>query len=202
MTRAHDVLASREVRAGTGTVGPMGGSPQTLSLERRRCLAAWAAACAEHVLPIYEAAVPGDARVRDTIDQARTFSSGDLPVADAIRRRGGEAGAAARNAPTPDARAAAYAAEQAAAVAHMGAHALGAAGYAAKATALASGVDETLSEVRWQLAAMDDAVAAALVLLPPLGEHRGGPLGPGRLSGGLVGQAIRELQADLHQQEA
>src|SRR5206468_7785087 len=76
-------------------------SPQTLSVDHRRILASWAADCAEHVLVIYEDAVPGDARVRATIDQARTFASGDLDIGDAVRRRGGEAGAAAREAPTP-----------------------------------------------------------------------------------------------------
>ena len=93
---------------------------------------------AEQVLAIYETAVPDDPRVKDAIAQARAFARGDLDIGEAVRRRGGDAGAAARQAPTPAATAAAYAAEQAAAVAHMGAHALGAAGYAAKASALAA----------------------------------------------------------------
>src|SRR5206468_9696162 len=76
-------------------------SPQTLSVDHRRVVASWAADCAEHVLVIYEDAVPGDSRVRAAIDQARAFASGDLDVGDAVRRRGGEAGAAAREAPTP-----------------------------------------------------------------------------------------------------
>lgn len=104
-------------------------------------MAAWAADCAEHVLEIFESDHPGDARVRDAIDQARAFAMGDLAVDVAIRRRGGDAGTAAREAATPAARAAAYAAEQAAAVAHMGAHALGAAGHAAKALLLEAGGD-------------------------------------------------------------
>src|SRR5690606_20805941 len=37
-------------------------SPQTLSIEDRRVVASWAADCAEHVLSIYEDAVPGDIR--------------------------------------------------------------------------------------------------------------------------------------------
>src|SRR3954451_17652403 len=175
-------------------------SPQTLSVDHRRILASWAADCAEHVLVIYEDAVPGDARVRAAIDQARAFASGDLDVGGAVRRRGGEAGAAAREAPSLAATAAAYAAEQAAAVAHMAAHALGAAGYAAKASSLAAGCDDdtvTRSEVRRQVAAMTDAVAGALSCLPALGENRAGPLGPGRLSGGHVGEAIRAIQAQV-----
>jgi hypothetical protein len=172
-------------------------SPQTLSVEDRRVVAAWAADCAEHVLVIYESAVPGDSRVRAAIDQTRSFAAGDLAVGDALRRRGGDAGAAARAAPTPAAAAAAYAAEQAAAVAHMGAHALGAAGYAAKASTLAAGRDDDAvarSEARRQVAAMTDAVGRALSSLPALGESRSGPLGPGRLSMGHVGEAIREIQ--------
>ena len=140
-------------------------SPQTLDLDDRRRLAAWAADCAEHVLHIYESAVPGDARVRSAISRARAFASGELTVGEAVRYRGGDAGAAAREAPTVAAKAAAHAAEQAAAVAHMGAHGLGAAGYAAKAATLAAvggGDDATYSEVRWQIAAMSDAVADAL----------------------------------------
>lgn len=163
-------------------------------------VASWAADCAEHVLVIYEDAVPDDARVRAAIDQARSFAAGELDVRDAVRRRGGEAGAAARECPTRAATAAAYAAEQAAAVAHMGAHALGAAGYAAKASTLAAGCDDdavTRAEARRQVAAMTDAVVRALSSLPPLGENRSGPLGPGRLSGGHVGEAIRAVQAEL-----
>lgn len=172
-------------------------SPQTLSIEDRRIVAAWAADCAEHVLDIFEAAEPDDARVRAAIDQARSFAAGELEVSEAIRRRGGEAGAAARSASTPAARAAAYAAEQSAAVAHMGAHALGAAGYAATASALTAGSGDGVR--RWgaasQVAAMTESVARAISSLPALGEHRSGPLGPGRLSNGQVGDAIRAVQS-------
>ena len=179
-------------------------SPQTLSVDDRKRVASWAADCAEHVLAIYEMAVPGDASVRSAIDQARAFSSGDLAIADAVRRRGGDAGTAARETPTPAAKAAAYAAEQAAACAHMGAHALGAAGYAVKASMLAAagdgGVDEVeRSEALRQVAVMSDAVASALAALPALGEDGAGPLGPGRLSSGYVGQAIRTIQAELRE---
>lgn len=172
-----------------------------MSVDARRILASWAADCAEHVLAIYEDAVPDDVRVRAAIDQTRSFAAGELSVRDAVRLRGGQAGAAAREAPTPAATAAAYAAEQAAAVAHMGSHALGAAGYAAKAATLAAGCDDeaiTRSEAHRQVSAMTDAVARALCSLPALGENRSGPLGPGRLAGGHVGNAIRAIQAQLH----
>lgn len=175
----------------------MAASPQTLSVEERRVVAAWAADCAEHAIAIYENVVPGDTRVRAAIEQARSFSAGHFAVGDAMRRRGGDAGAAAREAPTPAARAAAYAAEQAAAVAHMGAHALGAAGYAAKTWALVTACDSeaaALSEAHRQVAEMTEAVAQALSSLPQLGENRSGPLGPGRLDLGHVGATIREIQ--------
>lgn len=175
-------------------------SPQTLSVEDRRLVASWAADCAEHVLVIYEDAVPDDDRVRAAIEQARSFAAGELEISDAVRNRGGHAGAAAREAPTPAARAAAYAAEQAAAVAHMGAHGLGAAGYAAKASTLAAGCDGdavTRSEAGRHVAAMTSAVARAISSLPLLGENRSGPLGPGRLSSGSVGETIRAIQSQL-----
>jgi hypothetical protein len=177
-------------------------SPQTLTVEQRRLVARWAADCVEHVLVIFETAAPLDARVRDAIRQTRAFASGDLDVVDAIRRRGGDAGAAARDAFTPAARAAAYAAEQAAAVAHMGAHAFGAAGYAAKALALSAAPDAenvVRSESNRQIAAMTDNVAAALSLLPALGENTAGPLAPGRLNSGHVGDTIRLIQTALRE---
>jgi immunity protein 5 of polymorphic toxin system len=81
----------------------------------------------------------------------------------------------------------------------MGAHALGAAAYAAKAVGLAA-VDrpEAMSEeVDWQLDRMSEAARAALRQLPPVGENASGPLGPGLLASGLVGTIVRDLQASL-----
>lgn len=173
-------------------------SPQTLSQADRRTVAAWAADCAEHVLEIYEAALPGDARPRDLISRARAFARGELAVTDGIRRRF-QGGVPAADVAAPAAAAAARAAGQAAATVHMGAHALGAAGYAAKAAALAAPgrPDAVPAEVRWQVEHMSAAVRAALLLLPPLGENRAGPLGPGLLTSGLVGDVIGDLQAIL-----
>lgn len=79
----------------------------------------------------------------------------------------------------------------------MGAHALGAAGYAAKASTLDVGCDDDAvarSEAHRQVAEMTDAVAGVLSSLPAIGENRSGPLGPGRLTLGLVGDTIREIQ--------
>ena len=81
----------------------------------------------------------------------------------------------------------------------MGAHALGAAAYAAKAAGLvAPGQPVAVAqEIRWQLSHMPAPVKAALRLLPPVGEDPAGPLGPGLLASGLQGTIIRELQAGL-----
>jgi hypothetical protein len=173
-------------------------SPQTLSESDRRSTAAWAADCAERVLPLFEAEAPKDARARDAIDRTRAFSRGELSAAGEIRRRF-QAGRAAGSAATPAGAAAAMAAAQASGVAHMGAHALGAAAYAAKAASLAAPHDPGAlnEEIRWQLAVMTEQTRAALQLLPPVGTHRSGPLGPGLLASGVLGTAIREIQAHL-----
>ena len=52
-------------------------------------------------------------------------------------------------------------------------------------------------EIRWQLAQMTPEVAAALRSLPPIGEDRSGPLGPGLLATGQLAVIIRHFQARL-----
>ena len=177
-------------------------SPQTLSEAERRVVAVWGADCAERVLELFEAEAPGDSCPRDAIARVRAFARGESTVSEEIRRRFVNGGAA-RDAHAPAAAAAARAAGQAAAIAHMGAHALGAAAYAAKAAGLAApgrpeAVDE---EVRWQLRHMSPAARAALRKLPPVGENASGPLGPGLLASGILGSVIRDLQAGLTQTE-
>ena len=174
-------------------------SPQTLSEADRRVVAAWAADCAEHVLAIFERDVPGDARPRDLIARTREFACGGLGVADGIRRRF-VGGVPADGTISPAAAAAAGSAGQAAATPHMGAHALGAAAYAAKAAGLAAPErpDAVSQEIRWQLEHMPAGVVAALRLLPPVGENASGPLGPGLLATGLLGSVVADLQTRLH----
>lgn len=167
-------------------------------------MASWAADCVDRVRPIFDQACLGDDRVDGALAAARAFARGEVAVAEAIAGRGGDAGAAARAASTPAARAVAYGAEQAAAVAHMGAHGLIAAGYAAMARALAD--DGATAEhhrlaVEAETAAqrlmMTEAVHTALSSLPLLGENRAGPLMGGRAARGLVGLAIRLIQSEL-----
>ena len=173
------------------------GSLQSLSLDERRVVAAWAAACAERVLPVFEAEAPDD-RPRDAIDRARAFARGELSAAEEIRRRF-VAGRAAQSVHTPAAIASARSAAQAASVAHMGAHALGAAAYAGKAAGLAhpENAEAVAEEIRWQLVHMSAPVTHALQQLPRLGDDQGGPLGSGLLASGILGSIIRDLQAKL-----
>lgn len=173
-------------------------SPQTLADADRRTVAAWAADCAERVLPLFEAEAPDDGRPRDALARARAYARGERGAAEEIRRRF-EAGRAASAATSPAGAAAARAAAQAAAVAHMGAHALGAAAYAAKAVGLAEpGRPEAVDdEVAHQVALLTPPVRATLRLLPPLGEDSSGPLGSGLLASGVLGDVVRRIQAEL-----
>lgn len=173
-------------------------TPQGMTETGRRIVAVWAADCAERVLPLFEREAPEDDRARDAIVRTRAFARGELTAAGEIRRRF-VAGRAAHAAVTPAGTAAARSAAQAAGVAHMGAHALGAAAYAARAVELAHPDDPEAraDEVRWQLAQLSPDASAALRTLPPLGEDAAGPLGPGLLASGTLGEVIREIQQHL-----
>lgn len=102
-----------------------------LTQEDHVLLALWAADCADRVLPLFEAEVPGDPRPREAIEAARAWARGDMPMM-AARAAGGHAMGAARPL-SGTARFAAYAAGQAACVGHVPEHDLGAAAYAIKA---------------------------------------------------------------------
>lgn len=171
-------------------------SPQSLSENDRRVVAAWAADCAERVLPVFEREAPDDDRARDGIIRARAFARGELTAAGEIRRRF-VAGRAAQSAVSPAGKAAARSAGQAAGVAHMGAHALGAAAYAAKAAELNAPGRGGAAEIAWQVWNMSEAVIAALRQLPPVGEDPSGPLGAGLLASGVLGENIRAIQSEL-----
>jgi hypothetical protein len=173
-------------------------SSQTLSEDDRRTVAMWAADCADRVLGLFESESPEDGRPRDAIARTRAFARGERGTAEEIRRRF-VAGRAASDVTSPAAVAAARAAAQASGVAHMGAHALGAAAYAAKAAALAQPdrPDALDEEIRWQLEHMSAETRSALASLPLLGEDSAGPLGPGLLASGILGSIIRRIQADV-----
>src|SRR6185503_4037320 len=103
----------------------------SLTDSNHQLLALWAAACAEHVLHLFEAVRPSDPRPHQACEQTRAWARGESTMSQA-RAAAGAANAAAR-ALSGAARHAAYAAGQAAAVAHVAAHELGAAAYAIKA---------------------------------------------------------------------
>jgi hypothetical protein len=125
-----------------------------------RLLALWAAACAEHVLHIFEAVKPSDSRPRDAIEQIRAWTRGEITMT-ASRAAGGHAMAAARPL-RGAARHAAFAAGQAAVVAHVAAHELGAAAYAIKAARANAAPDDADTvgriECGWQRRQLPPAV--------------------------------------------
>jgi hypothetical protein len=92
----------------------------------------WAAVCAEHVLPLFEAKYPDDVRPRKAIEAGRAWVRGGMAVSGA-RAAAFAAHAAARDAGDAAARAAARAAGHAAATVHVAGHARHAAAYAVKA---------------------------------------------------------------------
>ncbi len=132
----------------------------TLTHQDHHLLALWAAACAEHVLDLFESIRPDDARPRHAIEQARAWVRGEVTMTQA-RAAGGHAMGAARDLKGP-ARFAAYAAGQAAVVAHVAAHELGAAAYAIKAVRAAApdGERERAGrlECGWQRDELPDAI--------------------------------------------
>ncbi|HYE20505.1 MAG TPA: hypothetical protein VEA69_18805 [Tepidisphaeraceae bacterium] len=111
-------------------------------------LSAWAADCAEHVLPLFEARVAGDGRPRAAVETARTWARGEIRVGVA-QRAAVAAHAAARESVDPVAVAVARAAGHAVATAHFAEHSLGAVVYGLKAVAAAGG--DVAAERAWQI---------------------------------------------------
>lgn len=103
----------------------------TLTDAHHQHLALWAAACAEHVLHLFEVEVSADPRPRQAIEAGRAWADGRMEMMRA-RALGGHAIAAAQPL-RGAARFGAYAAGQAACVGHVPEHDLGAAAYAIKA---------------------------------------------------------------------
>jgi hypothetical protein len=132
----------------------------TLTDSDHHLLALWAAACAEHVLYLFESVQPSDPRPRYAIELARAWARGEIKMTQS-RNSAGHAQAAARVL-SGAARHAAFAAGQAAAVAHVAAHELGAAAYAIKAVCAAAPAGEGESagrlECLWQRQQLTDAI--------------------------------------------
>ncbi|GAB1421340.1 hypothetical protein MASR2M15_15000 [Anaerolineales bacterium] len=132
----------------------------TLSDSHHHLLAIWAAACAEHVLYLFEQEQPDDDRPQRALEQLHGWVRGEVLMMQA-RTAAGHAMGAARNLKGA-ARNAAYAAGQAAAVAHVPAHELGAAAYAIKAVRAASPGDvrdkAAHLECEWQRAQLPNEI--------------------------------------------
>ncbi len=118
-----------------------------LSWAKHRQLAAWAADCAEHVLPLFERR-SADSRPRQAIAMARTWARGEATVGQA-QRAAVAAHAAAREVADPPAIAAARAAGHAVATAHMADHCFGPCIYGVKAVTAAG--RSAAAERKWQL---------------------------------------------------
>ena len=121
------------------------------SLTDHQLLALWAAACAEHVLPLFDSVQSDDPRPRAAVDAAKAWARGEMPMMQS-RALGGHSMGAARplhGAP----RFAAFAAGQAACVPHVAEHDLGAAAYAIKAVRAACAAGANLAGLKerdWQ----------------------------------------------------
>jgi hypothetical protein len=134
-----------------------------LADERHRLLALWAAACAEHVLHFFESARTNDNRPRQAIEAARTWVRGEIKMMQ-VRNFAGASQDAAREVKgvSEAARMAALSAGQAAVVAHVAAHELGAAAYALRAVMEAAPKPEReaarLAELDWQREQLPEAI--------------------------------------------
>lgn len=124
----------------------------TLTDDHHRLLADWALSCAEHVLHLFEDHRPDDSRPREAIEVGRAWIRGEVPMGDS-RRAAFQANAAARGMPDP-VKFSALSAGQAAAVAHVAAHDLGAAAYAIRAAGASVPADDAAQarskEREWQ----------------------------------------------------
>ena len=145
-----------------------------LNLVTHRLLAAWAADCVEHVLPLFETCNSDD-RPRRAIETARAWARGEIPVGRA-QKAAVAAHAAARETPDKAASAVARAAGHAVATAHMAEHCLGVCIYAPKAVDAAGGSPD--AEREWQLNRLPDEVRALVIS----GLNRRLTTRPGRVS--------------------
>ena len=162
------LVGQMQARNGGAVILPKDRDPRFITIRRggtltdsdHRLLALWAAACAEHVLHLFESVQPSDPRPRQAIEQTRAWARGEIKMSQS-RDSAGHAQAAAREL-SGAARHAAYAAGQAAVVAHVAAHELGAAAYAIKAAraAVPGSEDDSAGrlECRWQREQLPDSI--------------------------------------------
>jgi len=125
-----------------------------LDRDRHHLLAAWAADCAEHLLPLFEKS-RSDSAPRKAVEIGRAWVRGEVPVG-AAQKASQAAHAAARKAKDPAATAVARAAGHAVATAHFADHCLGVTHYGLKAVEAASG--SIHDEFAWQAARLPEPV--------------------------------------------
>ncbi|MFJ1654338.1 putative immunity protein [Streptomyces sp. NPDC088337] len=166
-----------------------------LSKQDLREVTAFAAACAETALEIFEADQPDDSRPRDAVGAAWEFARGG-ERGKSLRDTTSAALKAAKCAHTAAARDAAWAAMSAAGAAYLHPlakatqvkHILGAGAYAARAAELVAGDDRSVAAEHVERAVR----RATQVVVDVLKRF---PAAPG--GGGRVGELIRLLDADL-----
>jgi predicted DNA-binding protein (MmcQ/YjbR family) len=146
-----------------------------------RLLAGWAVECALHVLPLFEAKAPRDARPREALEALRAFARGEKRTAR-LRKHVSAALAAAREVGDPSAMAAARAAAVATGIAYTHAgltaqqvrHVLGPMAYAAQAQELADDdPDAAAREIEWAAAKATPALRALVRRMPVYRPGRG-----------------------------
>lgn len=166
-----------------------------LSKQDLREVTAFAAACAEAVLEVFEADQPDDSRPRDAIGAAWEFARGG-ERGKSLRDTAWAALRAAKSADTAAAREAAWAAMSAAGAAYLHPlakatqvkHILGAGAHAARAAELLAGDDRAVGAEH-----VEHAVRRATpVVVDVLERFPAAPAG-----GGRVGELIRMLDAGL-----
>ena len=156
-----------------------------VTTDELRAVAAYAAACAEPALVIFEKVHPDDPRPAAALEAARVFAEG-APRSRLQRTAATDAHRAARDATTEPARHAASAAGDAAAAAYLHPlakatqvrHILGAAAHAARAAELARGDDPVVAEYVVTAAAK----RATPVVLDVLGRYPRAPKGRNRIA--------------------
>lgn len=174
----------------TGETGEFALSKQDL-----REVTAFAAACAEAVLEVFEGDQPDDSRPRDAVGAAWEFARGG-ERGKALRDGAWAALKAAKSADTAAASEAARAAMSAAGAAYLHPlakatqvkHILGAGAHAARAAELVAGDDRSVGAEHLEKTAR----RATPVVVDVLGRFPTAPSG-----GGRVGELIRVLDADL-----
>ncbi|MDR0496692.1 MAG: hypothetical protein LBH42_03665 [Treponema sp.] len=136
--------------------------------EDHHLLAIWAAQCAEHVLHYFEEICPDDDRPRLAIKATYAWVNGEIKMMQAREAAGASQDAAREvKAMSEAARLAALSAGQAAVVAHVAAHELGAAAYAIRAVMAASPINEKEMnrsiECQWQRERLQERIRALVI---------------------------------------